>query len=181
MDRHRPGTLLAAPVSEDADPVFRQTVILVVDRQSDGITTGLALNRPLRRRAIEQSALAPLFLPDAQAPVYWGGPLGEDAALLAQLTSGEGLEWFHLDVRLRRPFPLPDVAVVALGEHPDALEGRIRRARLYVGLCVWGAEQLEGEVERGEWLLAAAVADDLFADSPETLWERVLARARARG
>lgn len=174
--RIRPGTLLVAPPGEDADPLFRRAVVLVLDAEPGGTLSGVVLNRPLDRRAIEQSALAPLFLPDAQAPVYWGGPMGDLPAILVELTSTDGLEWFHLPHRQPRPFPLPAVGVVALGEHPDAFDGRIQRARLFVGLCVWGAQQLEGEVARGEWLLADGSADDVFSQAPEALWTQAYGR-----
>lgn len=178
MDPLPVGTLLVAPPSEDADPLFHRTIILVVDREPNGITSGLALNRPLEQRAIERSALAPLFLPDPQAPAYWGGPMGEEPAVLAEFTSSDSLEWFHLGVRQHRPFPVPNVGLVALGEHADAFEGRIRRARLFVGMCVWGEGQLEAEVARGEWECSHATAEDIFTRAPGMLWDAVRARAQ---
>ena len=74
--------------------------------------------------------------------------MGSDPAILAQFSDVDGLEWFHLPIEQRRPFVLPDVGLIAVAEHPGPLEGRIRQARLFVGLCVWGRGQLEAEVER---------------------------------
>ena len=172
----RPGTLVVAPPSEDADAEFGRAVIAVIDREASGITTGLLLNRPANKRAVEVSALATLFLPDVQAPAYTGGPLGEHPSILAQVDRPDGLEWFHLGMKQQRPFLLPDVCVVALGEHFDALDGRIKRARLFVGLCVWGRGQLEAELAREEWRLSSLQPDDPFTPDPEDLWSRVIAR-----
>src|SRR5215216_2990767 len=94
-----PGTLLIAPPGEDADPVFGRSVILIVDRESNGITTGIAINRPTQQCVADTFALALLFVPDPQAPVFWGGPMGDEPAVLAQLTATDGLEWFHLGKR----------------------------------------------------------------------------------
>ena len=171
-----PGALLLASSSEDADPVFRRAVVLVLDREPDGLVSGIVVNRPLPERVVERSALALVFVSDPGAPVFWGGPMGDELAVLAQFSSVDGLEWFHLPVRQRRPFPLPDVGVIAVAEHADAFAGRIRRARLFVGLCVWGTGQLEAELGRGAWQPAAATADDLFTPEPDALWERLRQR-----
>jgi putative transcriptional regulator len=172
-----PGQLLVAPPSEAADAVFAQTVILVVDREPEGITTGLAINRPTHQRAIDSSALALLFVSEPDARVFWGGPMGSDPAILAQFSAADGLEWFHLPFRQQRPFPLPDVGVIAVAEHPAPFEGRIRRARLYTGLCVWGRGQLEAELDRNAWQVTRATPQEIFSDRPERLWSDLVSGA----
>jgi putative transcriptional regulator len=172
-----PGAVLVAPTSQDADPVFGRTVVLILDREPNGITSGIAINRPLEQQVIDSSALALLFVPDPTAAVYWGGPMGSDPAILAQFTATDGLEWFHLPASQPRPFPLPDVGVIAVAEHPAPFEGRIRRARLFVGLCVWGRGQLEAELERQAWRLTRVTAEDLFTPEPQMLWPTLLERA----
>lgn len=173
-----PGTLLVASPDSSTTPdaVFEQTVVLVVDREPSGITTGIALNRPLSQDVADSSALALLFVSDPSATAFWGGPMGSDPAILAQFTATDGLEWFHLPHQQQRPFPLPDVGVIAVAEHPQPFDHRIQRARLFVGLCVWGRNQLEREIERNAWLLRRATADDLFSLSPERLWSDLLGR-----
>jgi putative transcriptional regulator len=171
----RPGTLLRARAESDPGDVLARTVILIVDREPNGITTGIALNRPLERRVTETSALALLFIPDPAARAFWGGPMGNDPAILAQFSATDGLEWFHLPHRQLRPFPLADVGVIAVAEHPDPFDGRILRARLFIGLCVWGRGQLEGEVDRGAWTLARASVASVFSAHPERLWAELAA------
>jgi putative AlgH/UPF0301 family transcriptional regulator len=175
-DALRPGTLLVAPVSQDADATFARTVVLILDREPNGITSGIAVNRPLPQTVTESSALALLFVSDPSAAAFWGGPMGRDPAILAQFSQTDGLEWFHLPHRQQRPFPLPDVGVIAVAEHPAPFEGRILRTRLFVGLCVWGRGQLEAELAREAWLLRQPSADDLFAARPGELWADLLAR-----
>src|SRR5262249_55887737 len=155
-------------------PVFGGTVVMIVDREPHWTITGLVLNRRLDAPAIDQAARAALFLPDFRAPAYWGGPVGNGPGGLAPLSEGPGVEGFHLAQPQRRPFPLPGVGLIALGEHHEPFEGLLGRARLYVGLCVWAAVQLEREIERGDWWLARASVEDVF--SPET--EALLKRAR---
>jgi putative transcriptional regulator len=171
-----PGVLLVAPPSHDDDPTFGKTVILVVDSEPNGITTGVALNRPLEQTVADLSALALLFVPEPGARAFWGGPMGKDPAILAQFSAIDGLEWFHLSFRQERPFPLPDVGMIAVAEHTGPFEDRILRARLFVGLCVWGRGQLEAEVSRGHWLLQPATFDHFFSPAQERLWSELQAR-----
>jgi putative transcriptional regulator len=170
------GSLLVAPSSEDGDAVFARTVVLIVDREPNGISVGIVLNRPLEQRVADTSALALLFVTDPLALVHWGGPVGEEAAVLAELTDTRGLAWFHLAKRQERPFPLPSIGLIALAEHPEPFEERIRRARLYLGMCVWGKGQLEAEVERGDWHVLTPTPDEVFSLEPARLWDDLQVR-----
>ena len=127
---------------------------------------------------IDSSALALLFVSEPDAPAFWGGPMGSNPAVLAQFSSVDGLEWFHLPIEQRRPFVLPDVGLIAVAEHPEPIEGRIRRARLFIGLCVWARGQLEAEVEHDKWLLGRATLDTLFSAQPEGVWADLVARCQ---
>lgn len=160
-----------APPGEDAAAPFARTVILILDREPNGITTGIAINRRLEAGVADVSALALLFIAEPDAYAFWGGPMGSDPAILAQFSSVDGLEWFHLAIQQPRPFPLPDVGVISVAEHTQPFQDRILRARLFVGLCVWGRGQLEAELARDAWQLRQASAEDLFSESPEQLWE----------
>jgi putative transcriptional regulator len=159
--------------------VFERAVILLIDREPSGISVGICLNRPLESTVIDSSALALLFVPEPDARAFWGGPMGSDPAILAQFSTVDGLEWFHLPHEQPRPFPLPDVGVIAVAEHPAPFEDRIRRARLFVGLCVWARGQLEREIERGSWRVSQATADLIFTTDPEDLWPKLLSAGGA--
>jgi putative transcriptional regulator len=169
-----PGTLLVAPPREPVGSVFEKSVVLVVDAEPSGIVTGICVNRPLEQRAMDSSALALLFVPDPDARAFWGGPMGSDPAILAQFEAVDGLDWFHLPIQQRRPFPLPDIGVIAVAEHQGPFEDRIRQSRLYVGLCVWGRGQLQAELNRGAWQVRQARAEDVFSAVPERLWTELV-------
>lgn len=167
------GMLLVATPHEAPGSTFDQAVILIVDAEPSGIVSGICLNRPLEGGVLDTSALALLFVSEPDAKAFWGGPMGRDPAILAQFTAVDGLEWFHLPIQQRRPFPLPGIGVIAVAEHTEPFQDRIRRARLFIGLCVWGRGQLQAELARGEWLLRSARAEDIFSTEPDRLWERL--------
>jgi putative transcriptional regulator len=162
--------LLVATPREPPGSTFDRAVVLIVDAEPNGIVSGICLNRPLDARVIDSSALALLFVPEPDARAFWGGPMGSDPAVLAQFSAVDGLEWFHLPIRQQRPFPLPDVGVIAVAEHPAPFEDRIRQARLFIGLCVWGRGQLQAELDREIWHVAQARSEDIFSAAPERLW-----------
>src|SRR5690348_7875909 len=159
--------LLVASPREMPGSTFDQAVILVVDAEPNGIVTGICLNRPLEASVLDTSALALLFVPEPGARAFWGGPMGRDPAVLARFSAVDGLDWFHLPIQQRRPFPLPDVGVIAVAEHTGPFEDRIQQARLFIGLCVWGRGQLEAEVARDAWLVRTATPEMVFSDVPE--------------
>src|SRR4029077_12337746 len=66
-------------------------------------------------------------------------------------------------------FPARDGDLDALG-HPAA------RTRAFARVGGWGEGQLEAEMENGDWIPQAALAEDVFTDEPAELWSRVLAR-----
>jgi putative transcriptional regulator len=162
--------LLAAATSEPPGSRFHQAVILVVDAEPNGIVTGICLNRPLESRVVDTSALALLFVGEPGARAFWGGPMGNDPAVLAQFSAVDGLEWFHLPIEQRRPFPLPDVGVIAVAEHTAPFEDRVLRSRLFIGLCVWGGGQLQAELARDAWLVFQATPELVFSTHPEGVW-----------
>jgi putative transcriptional regulator len=51
------------------------------------------------------------------------------------------------------------------------------RFRAYAGYAGWGAGQLDNEVARGDWHIAPADADTVFASKPADIWKRLIERA----
>lgn len=146
------------------DPNFRHTVVLVGAHNADG-ALGVILNRALDLK-VEQviPPLAPLVPPGE--PLYQGGPVQpESPVLLAE-------------------FADPKRADILVFESVGFLVGDVRadiaphllRARVYAGYSGWGPGQLEAELAADSWILEPARTEDVFTDSPELLWSRVLRR-----
>ena len=48
--------------------------------------------------------------------------------------------------------------------------------RAYAGYAGWASGQLDAEIARGDWLVAAGDAAAIFAKAPERLWRELLDR-----
>jgi len=152
------------------DPNFAETVVLLI-AYDEGGALGLIINR---RSEVKLSQILPDVerLKDRDDPVYLGGPVGKSRMFL--LVRSE-----------EQPNPTrPVVDDVYVSESPELLErlleeGSKAEFRAYAGSAGWGAGQLEGEMERGDWHLVSGSGDRVFTERPTTLWRRLLPRNAA--
>jgi putative transcriptional regulator len=146
------------------DPNFRKTIVLIGHHDEDG-AVGVVLNRATDVSVAE--AVPPLAdLVPAGELLFIGGPVQPQAAVvLAEFEDPSRAEIIALD----------SIGFLPEEVDPDEIGG-IRRARVFSGYSGWGAGQLEAELEEGSWIVEPAQADDVFADDPERLWDRVLRR-----
>jgi putative transcriptional regulator len=155
--------LVATPLL--GDPNFSRTVVYLLEHDGGG-TVGVVLNRPSHTPVGQ-------VLPDwhdavsGPAVVFGGGPVQPDGALcLGELEPGsagirevvDGVSTIDLD---------GDVAVIA----PIA-----RQLRVFAGHAGWAADQLDDELAEGAWWVLSGSPEDLFSDTPKTMWQQVLRR-----
>src|SRR4051794_32304704 len=155
--------LVASPAL--LDPNFQRTVVLVAE-EDEGGTMGLVLNRAGEMEVADAAPpLADLVEPGDV--VHEGGPVQPTAVvILAEFDdpADAGVVVFG------------DVGFVAGDVDFDSLAPSVRRTRVFAGLAGWSPGQLEAEIEREDWILEPAGADDVFTDDPESLWSAVLER-----
>jgi putative transcriptional regulator len=156
MESTRGQLLIAGPGL--VDPNFWRTVVLIVEHTAEG-ALGLVLNRPSETTITEAvPQLEPLL--DGNDPVYssvivlarFEDP--DEAALLA----------------------FADVGVLGTETVVEDPTAGVREGRAFVGHAGWGPGQLNGEIERGDWILEPARLEDAFNPEPERLWPEVLTR-----
>jgi putative transcriptional regulator len=155
--------LIASPAIND--PNFHRAVVFVTAHSEEG-AVGLILNRRSTSTVGEAvPQLAPVT--DLGESVFVGGPVNpEGVAVLAE---------FH-DPDEAGVVVIEDIGFVALN---DALEDgapELERTRVFAGVAGWGPEQLEGELERDDWIIEPADLDDIFTDDPDGLWSSILRR-----
>src|ERR1019366_238788 len=140
------GKLLVAG-RDSRDPLFAETVILLVRYDHDG-TVGLAINRgtslPISR------ALQTLKGTSGRSdPIYMGGPVETRniLALLKANTMPEGATHVSGKIYL--------VSTKLLLEKTLAGRADPGEFRVYLGYCGWGSGQLENEAGQGLWHIFA--------------------------
>ncbi|UFT00167.1 YqgE/AlgH family protein [Nocardia huaxiensis] len=164
----RPGTLLVS-ATDLTEPSFRRTVVYIVEHNDAG-SLGVVLNRPSDTAVAD---VLPQWADLAADPrtLYIGGPVKRDAALcLATMKVGVA---FTGVPGLRRVDGR--VALVDLDSDPDTIEPLVEGLRIFAGYAGWTFGQLEGELDRGDWIVLSALPTDPLATRAD-LWAAVLRR-----
>lgn len=150
------------------EPTFRRSVIYIVEH-NDGGTLGVVLNRPSETAVYN---VLPQWAKLAAKPktMFIGGPVKRDAALcLAVLRVGadpEGVPGLrHVAGRL---------VMVDLDADPEVLAAAVEGVRIYAGYSGWTIGQLEGEIERDDWIVLSALPSDVLVGPRADLWGQVL-------
>ena len=150
------------------DPNFRHTVVLIARHDEEG-AVGVILNR--RMDVTVADAVPPLAgLVEPGDPLFEGGPVQPEQPVLLVETAFPGL----VDV------PVFGSIGFLTGDVPEDVRPAVLRARVFAGHAGWGPGQLEAELEGDAWIVEQAAPDDVFTDSPESLWRRVLERKGPR-
>lgn len=151
------------------DPNFFKTAVLIVEHGAEG-AMGLIINRPSDRTVAEELN-GQLDLPVSQQQVFLGGPVEEMALFVVHDCS-------QLD-----PDELPVIPGVYMGSNEEVFkdivcgcgeESRPVTYRVYRGCSSWGPGQLEGELARGDWLVATGKHDYVFHSDPYTVWDELV-------
>jgi putative transcriptional regulator len=163
MESVRGQLLVAGPAL--LDPNFWRTVVLVVEHNEDG-ALGLVLNRPSETTVGDAVPELAAVVQDGEH-LFIGGPVQPSAVIvLAQFEDPSEAALLAFD----------DVGVLGTGPSPEHVTAGIRTGRAFLGHAGWGPGQLDGELERGDWILEPARFDDAFAVAARGLWSDVLTR-----
>ena len=162
----KPLFLIARPGMPD--PNFRESVVLVTQSQG-GETTGVIINRPTDRSLAE---LLPSERFEAFTdPIYFGGPVAQQG--LFALFQSERYSGVAVPM-------LPQIYLAVLPDSVDALLDKPpAKIRFFSGYSGWAPGQLQGELERGDWLVVDADAKTVFLRDTSRLWQDMVKRARA--
>lgn len=146
------------------DPNFRRTVVLVGEHTDEG-ALGVVLNRA-SEATVEDAVPELAALIDDEALVHVGGPVQPSAiVVVADFADPEQAGALILD----------SVGFLPAEVDPDAI-GELHRVRVFAGYAGWGPGQLDEELDEGSWIVAPALAEDVFTGDPEELWSDVLRR-----
>ncbi|TWT50024.1 hypothetical protein KOR42_37080 [Thalassoglobus neptunius] len=153
------------------DENFFKSVVLIVEHGEEG-AMGLVINHP-SSVTVAHALQEHLDLPETQDLVYVGGPV-EPAALFVVHNSPA------LD-----PTESPVIPDVFMGSSAEVFERILTVSmepehelvyRVYGGCSGWGPGQLEGELERGDWLTIDADSNFVYTEDPYSVWDQLIAK-----
>lgn len=165
----RPGSLLVSS-TELVEPTFRRTVIYIIEHNDAG-SLGVVINRP-SEAAVHNVLPQWSALTAAPKALYVGGPVKRDAALcLATVKPGVEVDGIR---GIRRVDGR--VVMIDLDSDPAAIAPLVDGMRIFAGYSGWTLGQLEGELERDDWIVVSALPSDIVGPPRVDLWARVLRR-----
>jgi putative transcriptional regulator len=165
------GKLLVASPSMP-DPLFRRTVILIVQHTSPGVL-GVIVNRPVKEIAlskIEQLMGRKEKKVEGSVPVLFGGPVDPKVFLVLHSTDYHRPETIDLDKHVAVTTS-PQI-FLDMGEKKGPAKRLV--AFGYVG---WNAEQLESELEQHDWFIEPASPALIFDDDRNRVWKDAVMRS----
>jgi putative transcriptional regulator len=163
MESARGQLLIAGPALRD--PNFWRTVVLVVEHNEDG-ALGLVLNRPSESTVAETVPQLEDLL-DGDDAVHLGGPVATTSVIVLARFEDPGSAAL---------LAFADVGVLGAGFELAEAPAGVLEGRAFLGHAGWGPGQLDGELDRGDWILEPARLEDPFHPEPDQLWSLVLTR-----
>ena len=164
--------LIATPAIGDGN--FEQSVIYMLHHDTDG-ALGVIINRPTE---LDIAELLPRWgdLAADPAVIYHGGPVEQNGFI------GVGQRVVGYDEANPPEGTVPveatNLVTVDLDGDPAITAAHIGGLRLFRGYAGWGAHQLDTELAAGAWFTVDSDVTDMFSESPDGLYERVLKRQR---
>jgi putative transcriptional regulator len=164
-----PYFLVATP--EMSDPVFRNSVIMMVPTIQPPLAAGVIINEPTGTTAHEVFPHFPA-LKDDSSTAYFGGPIDDGTPTIAVRAAHapEKASKIVDDV-----YVTTDAAVIAqaLKDHAGPAD-----LRIFLGRAQWGPDQLHYEILEGAWYVVPANADQIFSVDPAHLWRKLVERSQ---
>ncbi|MBV8551682.1 MAG: YqgE/AlgH family protein [Acidobacteriaceae bacterium] len=146
------------------DPNFTESVVLIVQYDSDDGTLGVIINR---RSKIPLSRIFPDIKAATADPVFVGGPVGKAGAMALLRLPVKTDKTLHVtnDVYVTGSKELIEKSVAGRAESS--------KFRLYMGYAGWAPGQLEAELQLGAWSVIKGSSRIVFDDDPDSLWSRL--------
>jgi putative transcriptional regulator len=154
---------------ELSDPLFRESVVLMLPQKDPDILVGLIVNKPT---SISLHAVFPenRALKNRTDTVYFGGPV--DTLMPGAL--------FRSPKRFKQAFNVAGDLYVTFDS--DFIEGilkhpqKVLEMRLFLGRSQWSSEQLQNEMLRRAWYSKRDENSWIFNPKPANIWRSFIER-----
>ena len=162
--------LVAAPGM--GDPRFAETVILMVHHDKDG-AFGLVINRPVATRSyaslLEAMGEDSEGAAEGSLTIHYGGPVQPEIGFVLHSAEYHRPETLAVDGHIAMTASREILRDIAHDKGP--------RSRLVIfGYAGWAGGQLEAEMARGDWFIAADDPHLVFELDRDKLWDAAMER-----
>ncbi len=153
------------------DPIFGESVILILPVTEGGLLMGVIINKPTRVRVQDLITGAPVLAKPADS-AFLGGPVEVNTPSILMRATRSPADSIHVfeDVYL-----VTDPALISsYVKAPPEVNG----VRVIVGRAQWMPDQLQAEIAGGSWYKAPAEVDTIFSSDPAKVWQTLVQRGQ---
>ncbi len=151
------------------DPLFQESVILMLPPTNPPLIAGLIVNKPTTTPVNK-------VFPHARTPkdevAYFGGPVypSDPSLILRTMGSPAGAPRLFDHIYVSTD---PDSIAAILKNLAGA-----KNLRLVLGRAQWSLDQLHAEIMEGSWYVLPADPDMVFSTQPKHLWRELVERGQ---
>jgi putative AlgH/UPF0301 family transcriptional regulator len=146
------------------DPVFQQSVILMLPADEPPLVAGVIINKPTDV-TLSNLFKQPLARENRNQKVYFGGPVELTGPLLVMRTSQVPKQATQLWGNV---YAIANVGAIAATLQDSRY---VNDTRLFLGRAQWAQEQLRGELLEGAWTVVPVRTDLLFDRDSAKVWQ----------
>ena len=154
------------------DPMFRESVVLMLPPTGSPLVIGLIVNKPTKMKLSNLFSDTATFKKRADQ-AYFGGPVDIGTPLVVSHSAHapkDGTLLFK-DIYLSVD---PQTIISLFKDSPDSKD-----VRLYLGRAQWTDDQLHDEMMENSWYNVPSDPDYVFSADPGSVWRTLVARAQA--
>ena len=168
--------MIASPQIYDSK--FKESVIVVFENNKD-MSWGLVINKYLGSIALkkflkksELSKVKEKKLLDVKIPIYWGGPVEQQRYFILH-----SKDYKNENTKVYKNFFMTSDTdtLIKIAENKGP-----KNKLIILGISSWGEGQLEGEMERNDWLISEIDKNFLFEEDKNKLWKFFLGKSFLR-
>jgi putative transcriptional regulator len=167
-----PATYFLVAQPDLPDPMFRESVVLMLPPTGTALIIGLIVNKPTKMKLNDLFPNTATFTKRSD-PAYFGGPvdIGTPLVVSNSTHAPSGATLLFSGVYLSVD---PQEIVSLFKNSPES-----KSVRLYLGRAQWTDEQLHAEMLENSWYNVPSDPAFVFSTDPTSVWRTLVARAQA--
>ena len=149
------------------DDRFKKSVILIFEHNNRG-ATGLVINKEIEKSTsskIINNLNKNIDLKiNNQIPIYFGGPLSLEKGIVLHNSKALASDSIKIADEL---FLSSHIDSIVKAQTIDKCN-----YKFMLGYAGWSSNQLNSEIENGDWIMQEAYSDFIFSNGSEQMWEQ---------